>query len=302
MERRMHLPMPIIVGSARSGTTLLRLMLDAHPELAIPPETGFLTLDAPAASADQVGAFLHSVTHYPPDAPAWADFQISSDAFEAQLRKLRPFSAAEGFRAFYRLYAARFSKPRWGDKTPLYRRSMLRIERLLPEARFIHVLRDGRDAAVSLRRQWFSPGHDVATQARFWRDNVLEARRQGAACRHYVEVRLEDLVQRPEQVLRPLCDFCELPWSAELLRHHEQAPHRLREHTERRAHDGRLILSQEERLRQQAASVQPPDAARLGVWRTQLTREECRQFEALAGDLLVDLGYPVLRDELGAVG
>ena len=113
-----------------------------------------------------------------------------------------PFTVSDGFRLFYRMYAQRFGKPRGGDKTPMHCRHLRTIERLLPEARFVHIIRDGRDAAVSLRRQWFSPGHDIQTQARYWRDNVLLARQQAAGCRHYLELRYEDLVRAPEAALR----------------------------------------------------------------------------------------------------
>ena len=62
-------PMPMIVGSPRSGTTLLRLMLDAHPEMAIPPETGFLTMQLPSADVeDPKKWFADAVTHFPPNA------------------------------------------------------------------------------------------------------------------------------------------------------------------------------------------------------------------------------------------
>src|SRR5436190_3426382 len=84
-------PMPIIVGSPRSGTTLLRFMLDAHPLIAIPPETGFLILGAEFFGTGDAARekFFHAVTSYPPDAPAWTDFQISSDEFHARLCKLQ---------------------------------------------------------------------------------------------------------------------------------------------------------------------------------------------------------------------
>src|SRR5688572_7375160 len=160
-------PLPMIVGSPRSGTTLLRLMLDAHPELAIPPETGFLVLGEQLAEEGEAARdqFFAAVTGYPPDAPAWLDFGIPAETFRLRLRQLDPFTVSDGFRLFYRMYAQRFGKPRGGDKTPMYCRHLQAIERLLPEARFVHIIRDGRDAAVSLRRQWFSPGHDIQTQA-----------------------------------------------------------------------------------------------------------------------------------------
>jgi hypothetical protein len=200
---------------------------------------------------------------------------------------------AEGFRTFYRMYAARFGKRRFGDKTPMYGRHLKPIEELLPEARFIHLIRDGRDVAVSLREQWFSPGRDIEVQARYWRDHVLETRAQGAACRHYLEVRLEELVDNAEAVLRRICDFCELPFHPAMLNHHDRAATRLAEHAARVRTDGSVVVSHENRLRQQAASQKPPDPARIGIWQERLSQAECRQFEAIAGDLLAELGYVV---------
>ena len=173
--------MPIIVGSPRSGTTLLRFMLDSHPELTIPPETGFLAL-APKlrGRGDKLREkFFHAVINYPQPFSAWPDFEIPEDAFWAALTEIVPFTVPEGFRAFYRLYAARFGKSRWGDKTPLYCMELDTIRRVLPEARFIHIIRDGRDTALSLRRMWFSPGWEIETQAAYWRKNILSARRGG---------------------------------------------------------------------------------------------------------------------------
>src|SRR5262245_10657035 len=121
----MTLPMPVVIGAPRSGTTLLRFMLDAHPELAIPPETGFLALgealDAGAATDEgRRRAFGDQVMQFPREAPAWPDFGLAEDRFRAALDAIDPFTAREGIRAFYRLYAERFGKSRVGDKTPSY--------------------------------------------------------------------------------------------------------------------------------------------------------------------------------------
>lgn len=287
--------MPIIVGSPRSGTTLLRLMLDAHPDLTIPPETGFLVMrpESPRAGETDADAFARRLTSYPPDAPGWADFLLSSDEFARRIGLLAPFSPSGGFRVFYRMYAERFGKPRWGDKTPMYGHHLREIEALLPEARFIHLIRDGRDAAVSLRRQWFSPGSDMATQARFWRDNVRNARREGAACRHYLEVHYEDLVRDPSAVLKRICTFIDLRWDERVLTHHREAAARLEEHQGRRRSDGSLLLTSEARRRQQASSANIPSPAKIAQWRQALTREEQRVFSEEAGALLIELGYPV---------
>ena len=145
----MPAPMPVIVGAPRSGTTLLRLMLDAHPDLAIPPETGFFSaLPAPDGRSECTADwFMDFITTFPPSAPAWADFGVSADTLRECVEALHPLTLADGFRCFYRLYAERHSKPRWGDKTPTHALRIAAIARLLPEARITHVIRDGRDAA-----------------------------------------------------------------------------------------------------------------------------------------------------------
>jgi len=278
--------MPVIVGSPRSGTTLLRLMLDAHPDLALPPETGFLLVPA-CPDAD---SFVDALEAFPAGAPNWPDFGIDARAFRRELESLPAFDMASGFRQFYRSYARRFGKQRWGDKTPSYSHHLVEIARLLPEARFVHLIRDGRDAAVSLRRQWFSPGSGIAEQARYWRDNVAAAIAQSTQVAHYLELRFEDLVRDPEPQLRRVCDFIEIDFDAAMLRHHEHAAERIGEHTGRELADGRR-LSAEARRRQQAASVHPPDAARIGAWKSLLEASEQAEFAREAGVLLRQLGY-----------
>ncbi len=146
---------------------------------------------------------------------------------------------------------------------------------------------------MSLRERWFSPGHDIDVQARYWRDNVAAARQGGAACRHFLEVRFEDLIQEPEPQLRRICRFVDLELQPDMLRYAERAPRRLEEHVARYQTDGSLLVSQEERLRQQAHTRQAPDTAKIGLWRQALTEEENRRFEEIAGDMLTAYGYPL---------
>ena len=73
---------------------------------------------------------------------------MSAEAFERHLTQLCPFTVTEGLRCFYRCYAHRFGKRRWGNKTPMYSCHLHTVERILPEAHFIHIIRDGRDAAL----------------------------------------------------------------------------------------------------------------------------------------------------------
>ena len=286
-------PMPIVIGSPRSGTTLLRLMLDSHPDLAIPPETGFLV---PCAQVSGHGpglrrSFFHTITGHPSDAPVWRDFQISEDTLRARLATIEPFTVADGIRAFYQLYASRFGKSRWGDKTPMYCLHPRSIEALLPEAHFVHIIRDGRDVALSLRPMWFSPGRDIETLAAEWRRCVTTGRQQGSLCKHYLEVRYERLVEDPREVLEGICEFLGLDYDERMLRYHEFAPERLKEHQARVRVDGSVVVTHEQRLGQQYRTTQPPDRSRAFAWKHAMPRDEQHRFDAVAGDALREFGF-----------
>ena len=287
--------MPIIVGSPRSGTTLLRLMLDAHPELAIPPETGFLTLSEKLSGRGNRlrKKVFQAVINYSEPASSWPDFDIPEEAFWAALTEITPFTISDGFRTFYRLYATRRGKARWGDKTPIYSHHLNAIRRILPEARFIHIIRDGRDVALSLRRMWFSPGWEIETQALYWVDYVRAARRAGVGCNDYLEVRYEELVLNTKETLERVCAHIGLTFEAAMLNYYQQATERLKEHKGRVRSDGTPWLTQQQRFQQQQRATQPPDAACVFSWKRTMDPDERKSFDLVAGDLLKELGYEV---------
>lgn len=280
-------PAPFIVGVPRSGTTLLRLMLDAHSRLAIPAETHFLpALLRGRLRGLSTEAFLGVVI----GDETWANFGLDPVRYQDTVRGLEPFTVSEALRSFYRLYAARFGKDRWGDKTPPHRRHLASIQKLLPEAHFVHLIRDGRDVALSLRELWWGPGDDVEAQARFWVEEIERTRGHARRARNYVEVRYEELVAKPEPVLRSICDYLSLPFESGMLAYHEQAGARLGEY--RRPFgppDGRPDIASFIAIHERATG--PPDPSRIGRWRTELTDGERGRYEAVAGPLLRDLGY-----------
>ena len=272
--------MPVIVGVPRSGTTLLRVMLDAHPELAIPPETGFV-LDACRldGEGDELRKrLLDTITRF----HTWGVMGVSASALRDRLRSIEPFDVAEGVRAFYRLYAARFGKRRFGDKTPMYRFHLEELEGLLPEARFIHIIRDGRDVALSVRGFWFAPGEDLKTLAADWRTGIVATRAQGSLVKRYLELRFEDLIISPERELRRVCQFLELRFDPPMLRYPETATDRLREIG---------VGNPDPRNPVPKLAAQAPDSSRLGTWKHEMSRRERRQFKRVAGKLLRELGY-----------
>ena len=286
-------PMAFIVGAPRSGTTRLRLMLDAHPLMAVPPETGFIPAVAhlPASAPELRALFWKTVVEFPLGQTHWKDYSLDAGEFRRALDLIEPFTIADGVRCFYRLYATRFNKPRFGDKTPMHVGLMTLIQEMIPEARFIHIIRDGRDSIASLRHQPFAPSRDMARLAGYWARQIESGRAQSGALHHYLEVKFEDLLRDPRPVLQQVCAFLDLSFDEAMCRHHETSAARLAEHDEITSPDGRVWTTKAERLQSQHRSVAKPDFSRIGCWRSEFTEEERRTFDAVAGQLLEDLGY-----------
>lgn len=283
-------PSPFIVGSPRSGTTLLRLMLDSHSDLAIPPETHFIPqLVQEWPLSNQKEFFLKTLTEH----RSWGDFHMDPTVLESKIFAISLFDLTLGLRAFYQLYAERFGKKRWGDKTPLYVTSMELIQKLLPEARFIHLVRDGRDVAVSLRNLWFGP-KSLEEKASRWVWTIKEARRQAQNMKHYLEVRYEDLILDTVNTLKRICGFIDFPWNPGMLNYHERAGERLTELNRDVIDPGgeRMVLGNE-RLAIHRMTIHSPEAGRIGRWKTELNDLEKKVFMSIAKPMLAELGYEV---------
>lgn len=202
MNRRLHLlDRPIfIVGAQRSGTTLLRLMLDAHPDVAIGPETAFARgVDAVVESP----FFGHGDQWY-------QDYGWSRDRLERATATLY----AEVFSTWARSVGA----VRWGEKTPVHRYHVPRLARWFPDAQFIGLVRHP-GAVASSRERW---GYDWEASLRDWVASgryLLEATEQLTDDRVLL-LRYEDLVGDPAAAMRRLLGFLDLPWSPHVLEHH----------------------------------------------------------------------------------
>ena len=269
-------PPLIVLGVRRSGTTLLRVMLDRNAALAIPDESYFV----PQLARRHRGtiapeAFLDDLRRL----PTLVEWGLSPDAVA---RRLHPgMTTGDAIAAVFETYAAERGKPRWGDKTPLYMQHLPLFERLFPDARFVHLIRDGRDAALSfltvpdgiMTEGWGHP-HDASGFACQWATEVRAARALGehVGPQRYLELRYEQLVAEPETELRRVCAFAGLEYDDAMLEYVGQTESARKEH--------------QQRLKE------PP---RVGVrdWRTEMGGEARAAFEAVAGDLLDELGYEV---------
>ena len=279
-------PFPVVVGVPRSGTTLLRMMLDSHSELAIPPETGFLLRDTLGTDPQ---AIARDMIAFPPDAPAWGDFGIDAKDFLGRAGTMPPDAGVgDVLRLFYGLYALKHGKQRAGDKTPGYIKAMPTVAHALPEARFVHVVRDGRDVALSWSKMWFAPTKDIPSLVRIWADTITDAR-AAATDLHYREVLYADLVRHPAAVLEQICDFVELRYQPAMLQYFTRTPERLQEHRARYRADGSLLLSREDRLRQQQNTMRPL-LPRDDVWRRDMDPLDLSRIDPKSQALLDEIG------------
>ncbi len=291
---------PFVVGATRSGTTLLRLMLDAHPGISIPSETHFIpelvsAREKHGASPEQMLELLTSHRR-------WGDFTIEPEELAERWAQLDPLTGPGAVRAFYALYADKQGNhgARWGDKTPGYIKSMREIQVYLPEARFIHLIRDGRDVALSVLKQDWGP-QTIEAAAEKWRSRVLRGRAQQPYLGFYLEVKFEDLVLHTERELRRICEYIDLEFDPAMLGYHETAEQRLQEKARAlpRAHGE--AQSAEKRLMSHAKTFEPPNPEMIGTWKSRMSPADRAAYEALAGDLLADLGYELDSPDIGEV-
>ena len=268
-------PPLFVLGVRRSGTTLLRVMLDRNAELAVPDESYFVPQLARRHRRVDPEAFLDDLRRL----PTLLEWRLSPDAVAPLLRP--GVSTGEAIGAVFQAYAAVRGKARWGDKTPLYMQYLPVLERLFPSALYVHLIRDGRDAALSflsvpagiMTEGWGHP-RDAAGFACQWATEVRAARALGRRVgpARYLEVLYEDLVAVPEAELRRICAFTGLEYDAGMLGYVGQTESARKEHQQR--------------------LNEPP---RVGArdWRTEMSPADVAAFEAVAGDLLDELGYEV---------
>jgi Sulfotransferase family len=263
----------MVLGVSRSGTTLLKEMLGRNSRLAIPSESYFIPQlwdrHGPRPDSEALLADLGRIARV-------REWGVTPDDVR---RRLPPEpSFADAIACVYRSYAEAQSKARFGDKTPSYMEHLDLLERVFPGAQYVHIVRDGRDAALSfaaMRRRprfnWARP-RGLGDFACLWDHEVREARRFGSTVvgGRYIELRYEDLVADPGRHLREICGFLELEFEPEMLEYH-------------RGVDAG-VLQDHPRL------AEPPSAG-ASNWREQLPPRDAERFEAIAGSLLEEHGY-----------
>jgi hypothetical protein len=271
-------PPIFVVGCPRSGTTLLRLMLDAHPHLAIPPESHFIPQVARVRSRYERGGGFDAerMARQVFAGIRFQDWHLPQEAVLAAIRERRPRDLAGAVECFFVAYADAHGKPRWGDKTPGYSIELPLLSQLFPDARFVHLIRDGRDVAVSLM-EVPRPPRSFAEAAQVWAFRVAKGRRDGEPLGpdRYLELRYESLVDDPETALKAICAIADLDYGPSMLEYHREDP----------------AASVPERNWGHHRNLAMPPTKGLRDWRTRMRDADQQLFEAVAGGELTALGY-----------
>jgi hypothetical protein len=268
-----------IVGTGRSGTTLLQRMLSAHPGITIPPETQFFSRFDPALRFTdplrerEVEAYLGRVAAD----PWWKELGLSIDGLRAHIAGGGKFADGILWWMLRELSFGAEDGVRFGEKTPHHEKRVARISALFPEGRFIHIVRDPRDVVVSLRKEAWWPWRSVQRTARAVRKTLVRQQHaERALSDRYVRVRYEDLVADAEGTLRSLCAFLGETFDDAMLRYHE-------------AQETGFLASEQGG---KGLATKPLDASRVGRWKEHLSAREASCVERWVGhDVMRDYGY-----------
>ena len=183
----------------------------------------------------------------------------------ARLRALPELEPGPAVRTFYAAYTEQQGKPRWGEKTPTYVQKMKLIQRALPEARFVHVIRDGRDVALSVLDRTVRE-LTAATSAGAGSKKITKARAGLAEARPLHRDPLRGPDPRHRAGAARVCEFIELPWDDAMLDYHERSADRLEEMARALPAEGRAKeLRVERRMATHERTTKPPSADRVAA-------------------------------------
>ena len=285
-------PFVFVVGCPRSGTTLLQRMLDNHPLLTIANDTHFITRAAkrvlrkdsqPLLTPGLIAA-VQSYRRF---------YRMGLDENDVKVAAENCPTYAEFTGRLYALRGQKKGKKLSGEKTPDYCRKMPLLHGLFPAARFVHIIRDGRDTALSTlnwANETKGPGKwpywnedPLATCALWWRWQAGMGERDGQklGSRFYHRVKYEELVAEPEKELETIAAFLGISYSESMANYHAG----------KTRHKPGLS----------AKSAWLPPVKNLRDWRTEMSSEDINVFEGIAGDLLRESGYSCRGERPSAV-
>ncbi len=267
---------PVFIGGCgRSGTTLLGSLLGAHSDCLCVPESPFKTdvlrfFDHKTVPSCEILAAILKTRRF----KLWGLDRAALETCASQLDVHYP----AGLLWLVGKYGESVGKPAaglWVDHTPANVRSAMTLAELFPDAKFIHIVRDGRGVAASILPLDWGP-NSIDSAAQWWTDAVaygLAAESWGGSQR-IIRVRYEELVQHPEPTVNKLCTFLGLEFQPNMLRA-----------------DGFKLPGYT--TKQHSLIGSAPQPSRADAWERTLTLRQIEIFESIAGELLRYMGFPL---------
>lgn len=232
LQRDVRLDPVFVVGYKRSGTTVFRLMLNAHDELFIPTESEYIQrapkiMGTRLFQKEDIDDLLKQLPH------GSFDLFMDREMMRPYLESALPGDLSVVIAALYQACAEQLDNPgaRWGDKKPQHWQFIDGLTQWYPDAQFIHICRDPRDVIASIEqhlsdqvhgRGWLPP-HVIS--AWHWNYVIRQMERQSQRLpeTRFTQVRYEDLMADTEGELRRLCGFLNMPFLEQMLQFQEQA-------------------------------------------------------------------------------
>jgi len=274
-----------IVGVGRSGTTLLRLMLNSHPNIAIPYESHFITdylqrVDSygPLEQRSNLESLLHDI--FSEEMLLGWDHKFDR---EEVIRDIPgPVTLGSVFDGVYRNYARAKNKVRWGDKSDYLDRMHL-INDIFPNAKFVHIVRDGRDVVNSVLKLPWGP-NDMLGAAQWWHEHVKLAQIVGRVLgkNRYHTIRYEDLIANPRLELTKVCDFIGEDYSSDMLAYHKDTKNLIPKNRRSQHHNTDSL----------------PKSDRCYAWKKEMSATHQALFNRIGESSLREFGYEIPETEI----
>jgi len=266
-----------IAGCDRSGTTLLGDLLGSSHWTITTPESQFvheLLLHLQLSSFETPRAATHWLLNHFRYA-AW-DLRLNADELENLLQLDNPRATIEAIVHQYvkQTHPEKVNADVWIDHTPDNFKYYSQLKSIFPEARFIHIVRDGRAVCASIRPLEWGP-NNAYTASRHWAERLQQALIvESAEADNCYRVRYEDLITHPEKTLRQLCEFIEFPFDKAMI------------------NGGGLAVPEFTRTQHNLVG-QAPKAEKSNQWRKKMSQQDLRDFESypLSHLLLEKMGY-----------
>jgi len=267
-----------IIGVDRSGTTLLSLILDSHSHIAIPFESHFITKyykdKAKFGDLNKEKNRLFLVKSI------LSEFYVKQWDKKIEIEDINLDNCSSLEKTIYEIfsvYAKLHGKDIWGDKTPEYTSEIHIINKMFPNCKFIHIIRDGRDVALSLVKQWWG-ANDFISAIKYWEKTLSCARKMLRMLpnERYIELKYENLLTNPENEIKRILSFLRLDFEPEMMEKYRQ----------------KAGLKVGERIKKHHVNLtQNLIRENAYKWKQKLSPADQAIAYEIAGDLIEELGY-----------